>query len=133
MMLDWSETVFPMTFYGLHDKEFKAEARISEGKYGVRVTIDFHTDDADMIALFLDENVKDPEICQEYHIERTEELAIKRFNRHEHNPVAHGDGKPKWCDICGLTKAGKRPRPYRGGFHESVTEGDKDDIEDRTL
>ena len=114
-MKDWSGTIFPMTLHASPEKIIKAKAQISQGPIGVRVTIDFDTNDADLIALFLDENVKDPVVGQEYHIERTEALAIKRFNRHQHNPVAHGDNKPKWCDICGLTAAGKRPVPYRGG------------------
>jgi hypothetical protein len=31
------------------------------------------------------------------------------LNYHNHKPVAHRDGKPRWCNECGLTGDGQRP------------------------
>lgn len=31
-------------------------------------------------------------------------------NYHNHKPVQHRDGKPRWCNECGLTGDGQKPR-----------------------
>jgi hypothetical protein len=120
MAKDWSNKIFHLTLWGLNHRQIKGKAVIAPGIRGVRVTIEFDTDDADLIACLLEEGVKEPEIGQEYHIENVEREAIERFKTHEHNPVKHYDGKPKWCDICGLTASGKRPYPYRGATNQKV-------------
>jgi hypothetical protein len=38
--------------------------------------------------------------------------AVQLVRDHDHNPVSHDDGKPPWCDNCGLTAAGTEPERW---------------------
>lgn len=42
-------------------------------------------------------------------------------DEHEHKPVQHRDGKPPWCNECGLTADGEEPyRPNRRNAPDAV-------------
>lgn len=36
-----------------------------------------------------------------------------KLSEHTHIPIDHGDGKQKWCNICGLTSGFLKPQPRR--------------------
>jgi hypothetical protein len=38
--------------------------------------------------------------------------------RGEHRYVQHGDGKPPWCESCGLTNIGLHSSHYEAKDHE---------------
>jgi hypothetical protein len=42
----------------------------------------------------------------------TLKLVLESCERHK--PVQHRDGKPPWCNNCGLTKNGQVPKPRLG-------------------
>lgn len=83
------------------------------------------------------ESGKDPEEILLMLVAREEQGRSLRvrylaLNYHKHEPVAHRDGKPRWCNICGLTGDRQIPEDrLKKADRKLIVEEPTDDVRTR--
>lgn len=98
---------FPISLWSGPGQKIAGEADVSLGVTGVRLIIDLETDDVDLVTSFIQEVATGPQ--------REEEPVKDPLldpKSHMHMPVRHEDGKPPWCNVCGLTQSYKKPKHW---------------------
>lgn len=93
------------------DKRVVGSANLEIVEGGIGVSMNLKTDDPNDALKFLQGGVTGISMRDDikHDISYADAEALFEFEAHEHRPLQHRDGKPPWCEVCGLDVDFKKP------------------------